>query len=175
MRRVSLVVMSECDWGVKPARVMLWRQMAIVMASGLLVKTEQLLQHRRVPRQYLVMPVTLPTVRLKEQTMHLSCVGSNEACIVVIGLWRWRVEKGAHQLLLAWTVQVWPRVSKDPQLKHEGGGGVGMWLCFLSVVERHGAHRGVGVGRSCHVLAAVASVQCAHFAAVGVLSGAALR
>ena len=87
MRRVSLAVMSECDRGVKPARVMLWRQMAIVMASGLLVKTEQLLQHRRVPRQYLVMvPVTLPTVRLEEQTMHLSCVGSNEACIVVIGL-----------------------------------------------------------------------------------------
>ena len=63
-----------------------------MMASGLLVKTEQLLQHRRVPRQYLVMvPVTLPMVRLEEQTMHLSCVGSSEACMVVIGLWRWRV------------------------------------------------------------------------------------
>ena len=73
VRRVSLVVMSVCDWGVKPARVMPWRQIAIVMASGLLEKTEQLLQHRSVPRQYLVMvPVTLPTVRSEEQTMHLS-------------------------------------------------------------------------------------------------------
>ena len=124
VRRVSLVVMSVCYWGVKPARVMPWRQMAIVMASGLLVKTEQLLQQRRVPRQYLVMvPVTLPTVRLEEQTMHLSCVGLSEACMVVIGLWRWRVEHGAHHVLLTCEVQACPRMSKDPQLKQEGGAG----------------------------------------------------
>ena len=162
---------------MKPARVILWRQIAIVRASGLLVKTEQLLQQRRVPRQYLVIvPDTLPTVRLDEQSMHLFCMGSREAGMVVIGLWRCRVEHGAHHSSsLTWEVQACPRMSKDPQLKHEGGAGWGMWLCFCSVTVRQEAHRGVGVGRSCHVLAAVAVVQCAHFAAVGVLRSAALR
>ena len=99
---LSLRVMSEWDWGVKPARVIECRQIAMVRASGLLVKTEQLLQQRRVPRQYLVMvPVTRPVVRLDVQTMHVVREGSMVAWMVLIGLWRWRVEQGAHQWLLA--------------------------------------------------------------------------
>ena len=139
--RVSRLVMSAWDCGVNPARVMAWRQIAIVRASGLLVKTEQLLQQSSGPRQYFVMqPDTRPMVSLHLQTMHLSCVGFRAAWMVVMGLWRWRVAQGAHQLLLACIVQVWPRMSKDPQWKQDGGGGVGMWLCFFSVSVRHGAH-----------------------------------
>ena len=108
-------VMSACDWGMKPARVMECRQMAMVRASGLLVKTEQLLQHRRVSRQYLVMvPVTRPVVRFEAQTMQVVLVESMVAWMVLMGLWRYRAEHGAHQWLPERMVQVWPLMSKEP-------------------------------------------------------------
>ena len=51
---VSLESASSCERGVKPARVIAWRHSAIVRESGFLVLVEQLLQHSRGPRQYLM-------------------------------------------------------------------------------------------------------------------------
>ena len=82
--------------------------------------------------------------------------------------------QGEHQCLFVSIVQSVPRESNEPHLWHEGGVGVGMWLCFSSVFVRHRAHRGVGVGRSRHVLTLLA-VHSAHLAMVGAWSCKAVR
>ena len=123
----SRVSLSSCVVGVKPAIVIVCRQSAMVRGSGLAVYTEQLLQQRRVPRQYLIIisPVLL-SVRRFEQTMHLVHEMSRSAMMVVMRLCRLRVVHGAHQFSCLCVIHEDPLLSNEPQLTQLGGGGSGM-------------------------------------------------